>query len=113
MLSPQPAKRLNPPIPIICSTPPFMLMIEFAQYCNKPTHLLALTNNLGDCMSYHDTRLLCLLLGQSARDANFEGGSGLPAGVSGVEAEADGEGLEAGDEDAVGETLCVGLRVSE
>lgn len=67
--------------------------------------LLSSTDNLRNGMADSRTSLLRLLLGQTACDADFEGGGRLPSSVSGVETEAERERLESGDENAVCETL--------
>jgi hypothetical protein len=56
-------------------------------------------------MSNNRSRLLRLLLRQPTRHTNFETGLRLPACVSWIDAKTEWESFQAGNEDALGETL--------
>ena len=86
------------PLPSILSSRPYT-------HPSKTPYSFPLAHNLSNSMTNHGTRLLRLLLAQAARNAHLQRRSGLPSGISWVEAEANGEGFEAGDEDAVCEAL--------
>lgn len=67
--------------------------------------LLPPTDNLRNGVSNDSSSLLRLLLRQAACNAHFERRGRLPSCISGVESDADREGLEPCNQDAVGKTL--------
>jgi hypothetical protein len=75
---------------------------------HSPTPLVAL-HHLGDCVADGDACLLRLLLGQTRRHADLDGGRWLPSFVSRISPQAKRIGLESCDENAVGKTLLMSV----
>jgi hypothetical protein len=86
---------------------------DYARYCERNLRgvqspasiihatLLPLRDDLGNGVSDDDTGLLGLFLRQAGGHAYLESGYGCPASVARVDAKAEWEGFESGDEDAV------------
>ena len=67
--------------------------------------LLSPTDNLRNGVSDNRSSLLRLFLCQPACNTDFERRSRLPPCIFGIESNAEGEGFESGNKDAVCETL--------
>jgi hypothetical protein len=67
--------------------------------------LLPSCDDLRNGMSNNDTGFLSLLLRKPTSNADLEGRYGLPAGILGIDAEAEWEGFKSCNEDTICETL--------